>query len=284
MNAGRHFPASRRQQPDRSANVAERGAVLGRTVLALAVLLPIAACARPVGDLGRVAPHAWHETVMPMIGDWRARGSGEPVSGLVKTDQESEMHARVWRYLTAPNTSDWFFDTATELQRTRIAPASEFKFKSDRYYLWLRSERFASSRVRYSRVSEDVTDDLATMPETFGAICAALEVDRQRAIAAGGIEGLNPKMKQDVMARKAENAMSISWFTRAVRYRYDAYSYALDHLLVETPHEDALRLDGLLSDLATYAGAAEAGDFCVDPLTGRSAGESAGNRPRLLQS
>lgn len=253
----------------------------GQLALTLALLLTVAACARPLGDFGRAEHDVIHDEVLPTVGDWRARGSGEPVSGFNETDQEHEMHDRVWRYLVAPNTSDWFFDTATEMQRTRILPGSEFKFKTDRYYLWLRSERFKSSPARYTHVSDDVLADLGTMPQTFRSICAVIEVDRQRDIAVNEIDALEPKMRREVVARKAENTMFTGWFTRAVRYRYDAYSYALDHLLVETPHGEAVRLDGLLSELAIYVGAAEAGDFCNDPEAGRGAGRDAGIKARI---
>ena len=65
-------------------------------------------------------------------------------------------------------------------------------------------------------------------------------------------------------SRRAENDLYIARFVRALRYRYDSYSYALDHFLVETPHAEAVKVDGRLSDYATWLGRAEAGDFCVD--------------------
>ena len=48
----------------------------------------------------------------------------------------------------------------------------------------------------------------------------------------------------------------------AVGNRYDSYSYALDHLLVETPHREAIGVNGALSDLAVWVEAAQRGDFC----------------------
>jgi hypothetical protein len=62
--------------------------------------------------------------------------------------------------------------------------------------------------------------------------------------------------------RKAENDLKIDWFVRAVTYRYDSYGYALDLLLVETPHEEAIEVDGLLSELGIYVELAQRGDFC----------------------
>src|SRR5690606_5695206 len=84
--------------------------------------------------------------------------------------------------------------------------------------------------------------------------------------ASAELRGLS---HEGVAARRAENQMAIGWFTRAIRYRYDAYAYALDHLLVETPHREAMETDGRLGELAAWVEAAERGDFCDDQRRGR---------------
>jgi hypothetical protein len=236
---------------------------LGRAALAAVALLALSGCMRPTGDFGRASDSVLHDEVMPFLGKARATGAEEPVSDFNLADEESDMRDRVWRYLLAPHAKDWFFDTAAELQRTRLTPAGRFSFDENLYYSWLTSERFASSRTRYNRINDDVAADIATMPATFEAICAVEGMDRQRDVAADGLDGIEPKVRQDARNRKAENRMVIGWFTRSVRYRYEAYGYALDHLLVETPHEEAVDVNSGLSDLAGYVEAAERDDFCV---------------------
>lgn len=231
----------------------------------MALLSATSACAqRPIGDFGRAEPGVLHDEMLPAIGRTRAGLSGEPVSQFNLTDQEQEMHDRVWRFLVSPQSHDWFFDVSVELQRTRIAGPLDRRFKTDRYYRWLRRTEFASSRVRYNAVADHVHADLDTMPATFRSICAVIEIDRQRGVAANEIAGISEGTREDALARKAENDMYISWFARAVAYRYRSYAYALDQLLVETPHEEALEVDGLLSELAVHVEAAERGEFCAD--------------------
>ncbi|MEQ1769149.1 MAG: hypothetical protein ABL879_04860 [Devosia sp.] len=217
---------------------------------------------RPTGDFGRSADSLLHDEVMPYIGEKRAEGAGEPVSTFNMSDQETEMRDRVWRYLEAPHAGDWQFDMGAELKRTRIAPMSKFKGEVPRYYQWLTGESYASSRVRYNRITDDATADIDTLPTTFQSICAVREVDRQRQVAEGNIDGLEPAMQKESADRRAENDMVVGWFTLALNYRYDSYSFALDHLLVETPHEQAVGTDAALSDLAIYVEAANRGDFC----------------------
>ncbi|HEY4165737.1 MAG TPA: hypothetical protein VGM96_03145 [Reyranella sp.] len=239
---------------------------------ALVCAMTLGACARPVGDFGRSAPDPLHDTVMPIVGKARAFNQKEPVSAFNLTDEEQEMRDRVWRYLVSPHAYDWFGDTIAELQRTRIVPVSNKPLPTDRYYGWLHGERFASSHVRYSRASDDVTADIEMMPDVFRSICVVERIDRQRGIASNEIQGLEAKVSSNAAARYAENHMVIDWFVRAVRNRYDSYGYALDHLLVETPHEEAVKLNGLLSGLATYVSEAESGDFCAGMPGGRDGG------------
>lgn len=235
-----------------------------RAAALLTLLGALAACGpRPIGDFGRAQPSVLHDEILPSIGKTRAELAGEPVSQFNQTDQEREMHDRVWRFLIAPHARDWFYDFSVELQRTRLSGRRDHKFAPDRYYRWLRQTEFASSRVRYSAVADDVIADIETMPATFRVICTVIEIDRQRGIAGREIATLGPGALENARARKAENDERIDWFVRAVTYRYESYGFALDQLLIETPHEEAIQVDGLLSDLQVYVEMAQRGDFCA---------------------
>lgn len=249
-----------------------------RALLPLVLLLPAAACARPAGDLGRADRNALHDEMLPAIGAVVSRGSEFNL-----TDEETEMRDRVWRYLVAPHAYDWFGDVAVEFQRTRIMPISSKPLGTDLYYGWLHSARFASSRVRYTRLEEDVIADVAMLPSAFASICAVVEIDRRRGIAWNQIGGLEAKVGVDAAKRHAENRAAIDWFVRALANRADSYGYALDHLLIETPHANAVGVDARLNDLALYVETAQRGDFCGAPRPGRG-GDDGALRSRVLRS
>lgn len=237
-----------------------------RLSLACAVLALLTACspARPVGDFGRAAPSWTHDTAMPAAGQSLASFRKEPVSDFNKTDQEEEMHDRVWRFLVAAHAKDWVFDSITELQRTRIIPpGKDRQFTTERYFNWLKHTKYRSSRTRYATVGRHITADLDTLPGTFAAICAVIEVDRQRAVAYAGLGGgLPPDTGAELQARKYENDAFIAWFVRALNYRYGSYDFALDNLLVETPHEQSLAVDDALRRLSGFVSRANRSDFC----------------------
>jgi hypothetical protein len=234
----------------------------GRYALPLLLVAVLAACTRPTGDFGRAQPSVLHDELMPQIGAYRAARAGEPVSSFNLTDQEVELRDRVWRYLVAPHAYDWFSDSEVELQRTRLVPIKTTPKPVDTYYNWLHGTRFASSRVRFNRLAEDVRLDVALMRPTFQAICAVQEGDRQRRIARDGLAGLGPKTATEVEARRRENNAIIDWFVRSAENRHDSYSYALDHLLVETPHQEAIAANAEITTLALWIERAERGDFC----------------------
>lgn len=238
-----------------SANVA-RLPVLA-ILLAATMTVVLAGCARPTGDFGRAQPSVLHDEIMPTIGNARADASNFNL-----TDEEQEMRDRIWRYLVAPHAYDWFGDIAAEYQRTRIAPMSNKPLKTSRYYGWLHGERFVSSHVRFTRLEEDIIADVGMAPSAFRSICVVIELDRRRGIATNRIAGLEDEMRVNAAKRHAENDAAIDWFVRSLRYRYASYSYALDHLLVETPHKEAVGANAQLGKMIIYVEAAERGDFC----------------------
>lgn len=222
---------------------------------------------------------------MPFAGKLRATIAEEPVSNFNQTDQEKEMHNRVWRFLMAAH-ADWFKDIVVELQRTRIVAPLDHVFGIERYYNWLKNTRYRSSRVRYATVGDDIEKDMATIPGTFAAICAVMEVDRNRAISEASFHAGDPRVAKDVAGRKGENDMVIDWFVRSLRYRYESYSYALEQLLVETPHEEARQVDAWLNGLEHYVLRAESGDFCADgTIYASGSGRGSGSIPgRILMN
>jgi hypothetical protein len=236
---------------------------LARSIAIAALTVMLAGClARPVGDFGRAQPSVLHDTVMPYAGDLIATNRGEPVSNLNQTDQEREMHDRTWRFLIAAHSRDWLFDTSVELQRTRIGAARDIRYTTERYYTWLRTTTYQSSPTRYNTVGRHVLADLDTVPTTFASICAVQEVDRQRRLALAELGGIEQSVADNVAARRTENQWHIDWFVRALNYRYDSYSYAIDHLLVETPHEQSMSVDENLRRLRPWVDRANRGDFC----------------------
>lgn len=251
-----------------NAGVTRRGISKAAKILAApALLLALVGCGYPTADFGRAASSVMHEEVYPLVGNLRALANKELVSDLNYADEELEMRNRVWRYIRAPHTKDWFHDFASEMQRTRITVPTDHYLRTETYYYYLRSDRYASSPVRYARLSADIGADSSLAPKVFGIICKVLTIDKQREIAAKNLKLNDFKWRKNRVARRNENLDFISWFARAMRFRLDAYDYALAHLLIETPHVEARMADRQYQILLPLVERAERGEFCVGERT-----------------
>jgi len=233
---------------------------LGLLLLALGAGAP--ALGQKLGDFGRLEPGFVNDELIPLVDKNRRGMNGRPLDGFNLTDEEVEMRDRVWRFLVAPHARDWAWPYRIEVRPAKAAERGAEPFA--RYYRWLTSQRYASSRVRYNTITDHVTADIGTLPGAFRSICAVLEVDRQRAVAVSEIDYLEPEMIARQQKRDRENGAFIDRFVLALSFRYDSYQYALDHFLVETPHHEAVRVDAALSELAPWVERANARDFCSD--------------------
>jgi hypothetical protein len=230
-------------------------------MLVLALATPLAACAAASGDLGRVDRDSIITSSVP----------SDP-SGINRTDEEVEMENRIWRFLDAPHSKPWFrplealipwHDPIETGMRRQGQPARlQASDAPDLYYDMLASTAYRSSRTRYVTVADDAEADIALTPAVFDIICRVRRIDERRQIAVSELAADDRASIDRVSARHEENQRQADAFTMALRFRYDAYSTALDRLLIETPHAEAWSVDEKLSELAYQLELAERGDFC----------------------
>jgi hypothetical protein len=241
---------------------------------AILVLLPAGPLqAQQLGDFGRMEPGFVNDELIPLVDKNRRGMNGKPVDGFNLTDEEVEMRDRVWRFLVAPHAKDWAWPYSAEIRPAKAGGGTDKQV--GKYYRWLTGQRYASSRVRYNTIAAHVGADIGTLPSTFRSICAVVEVDRQRGVAVAEIDGLEPEKLELVDRRDRENGEFISRFVLALNFRYASYQYALDHFLVETPHQEAVQVDTALSQLIVWVERANARDFCGDGWSTHGNGKTA---------
>ena len=246
-------------------------------VLALLVASPVAS--QQLGDFGRVKPGVINDDILPALDYLGKFLTNQPHSSFNLTDEEDEMHDRVWRFLVAPHAKDWAFEYGWEIHEARTGNPQALSL--DRYYYWLSDARYASSRARYNAIGEHVAWDLGTLPKVFHVICVVIDIDRQRAVAAEGVANLELQMIKEQRGRAAENDAYVTRFVGALGYRYASYDYALNHLLVATPHHEALAVNDKLNQLAVWVDRADNSDFCGDDWPGGDSADG-GIRSRVL--
>lgn len=271
MNEKRRADPRARRPSRRAAARARPGSVL----LAGLALIALAGCWQTAGDFGRAGPEAaalayTHHDQRPRIFDGerledaRFAITGQPGAEILITDEEREMQNRVWRFISAPHARRWMFDRDVRPQLQNVRPLMDENFDPESYVLYLKGQDYRSSTVRYRTVANDIEADIDTLPATFEAICAAETIAERRRVAVAEIHPGGAPMTAELAAREGENDEFVDWFVRAVTVREQAYSLALDRLLIETPHEGAHLVNDGLNRLAPWTARAEARDFCPD--------------------
>lgn len=211
------------------------GRALAGVLLVACTGLTLAACQRPTGDFGRAAPSVIHDRLMPEAGAELAVSRGEPMSRFNLTDDEREMRDRGWTLIRPPASEDWIEGTRVELIRTRILPETASKLDPDRYYSYLRSDRYRSSEVRYDKVAADARADAALVPPFCEVATRVMKADVERLRALGRRDISTKEELAGAQARVWENRRYVDWASQALRYRLVSYRTAIDALEIETP-------------------------------------------------
>lgn len=216
--------------------------------LVLILIATLAGCVEK-GDFGRVKSSAWND----VVGQTRALAAaarGEPVSSNPFTDDETELRNRAWRFLVPGRDRPWLDTMLAELVATRIIAPDLVEPDRHAYHRGLLADQGRSPVSLYRRLSEDAGADLRLV-EPFGATAArVLAADRIRLQALARAGEVSAGDIVDAHARVAENRCLIAWVTAASSFRVAAYTYALDHLVIEAPQRDAGPTEHVIAALA----------------------------------
>lgn len=215
------------------------------TILALAA----AGCA-PSGDFGRPQPSVVNDTLLPTAGAALATIRGEPVSLYRTTDREREMRDLGWAIVMPPHEAQHCDRFLVELRRTRILPASAVRLHKESYVRTLLWTDFRSSTARYARLLEDIEADTQRIEPFFQAAARVDADDRARRLALDVAREVKPVEQRFALARIEENGLMIAWVRDSFADRLDAYRYALDRLMLETPDRASVRIEEALNAYA----------------------------------
>lgn len=195
----------------------------------------LAACSRPVGDLGRARTTYVNDHVAPKIGKLLAKRRGEEVSSFRKTDAELELEDLSWNIVRPLHVDDWVSGSLVEARRTGIFPDINDKLDHKAYLFWLRIETFRSSEARWNRVISDIRADQGAIQPFYDQARLIYVTDKQRIIYLEQNSDIDYPYRVATKARVEENEKLIQLALESLRFRYAAYDHAIKRLTVETP-------------------------------------------------
>lgn len=202
--------------------------------------MPLAGCFSQTGDFGRPHSGPLREKVLPVLGKANARARAEPVSYYNHTDNEKRLGRRATYLQNPPHARDWLGRAVTELETTRFVSGFGRAHAPDRYYGFLRSDRFRSSQSRYERLKFDITSDSELVMPFYATARTVMLDDRERILATRRRRDLTALEVSNARGRVYENNLTISQVGAALDYRLAAYRYAIDRMEIETPSDQIL--------------------------------------------
>lgn len=210
------------------------------------------------GDFGRPKASAWNSLV-ETTGTLAAHERGEPASSFPLTDDERTLRDRAWRFLMPAAGNEAFTDILANLTRTRVLPPNWRSDDVTAYHDALLADAFRSPVSRYHRLSEDIGAD-ARLIAPFAATAARVkEADALRLRSLPFVKSLGDADVRDAAMRVAENRCLIAWVRLETGLRVGRYRYALEHLVIEVPSQQAVLVERTL-------GALQARRAFLDPL------------------
>ena len=214
-----------------------------RAFAAVTPLIALAGCAQ-TGDFGRPEGNLLTASA-PLAGKAAAAIRREPVSWSPMTDDEEELRGRAWRYLMPAHERSMFTAALTQLRISRIFPAV-IDGARPRYYNSLTGVRFASLASRYQRLADDVIADRHLIGPFLLSAKRVRDADRVRIAALQQTRDLTQPQAQNATARTYENAVLISWVCHGLSERLAQYRYALEHLVLDGPQQEAVQAERAL--------------------------------------
>ena len=212
------------------------------------MLAGLAGCSS-IGDFGQLQPALVTDGIHDWVGRDAARHAGDPVSAIPLTDDE-----RALRDLAFP-----LIEPSYDRQRWN-AVVYEYgidrRFRRDlwiddptAYYRHLQAVAYRSPVGRYNRLLDDIRNDIVRIPPFFAIARRVVDLDRRRLASMQAVPDLSPAERLNAAARADENSLTVAWVQHSLTARCAGYRYALEHLAVAEPNDEAADVDLALTQL-----------------------------------
>lgn len=214
---------------------------------------------------------------MPFAGRIAAEARGEPAAWSILTDDEHELRARAYRFLTPAHETLVLERMLAELTRHRVTPAPLRLAAARSYYDALAFSARRSPAPLFRRIAQDAEQDRALIPPFRTLAERVLQADDARLRFLLYVRELEAGQAEGAALRVAENRCLIAWVRAEAHVRARAYRYALERLAVEAPQRDAIEPERALGELDAEIATLDvlpvgALGACADPIARPIAG------------
>jgi hypothetical protein len=240
----------------------------------LSVLFLFAGCAN--GDFGRIRTSLVKDDMHDWVGKEAPGRKNKPGSNFPLTDAERQLRDLAFPLIEPPyDRQRWY----SVLEEYGLTGAAETPFPDRSAYAnQLLSTPVRSHTARYSKLVEDIRNDVIRVDPFFAVARYVLDMDRKRKASLKEFAASNGRQsREEARARMAENVAVIRWVQKSLNARSASYQLALERLVVETPSPMAAEAERSITLLQTRIAAHQgvlnseiaAGPVPPEPILGK---------------
>jgi hypothetical protein len=216
--------------------------------LALLGLLALVGCTS-IGDFGRLQPGLVSDDIHDWVGKDAALHAGEPVSTGNLTDDERMLRDLAFPLIEPPYDRQRWNAVVYEYGIDRSFRRELWVDDPTVYYRHLQAAFYSSPAGRYSQLMDDIRNDIVRIGPFVVVARRVLDLDRRREAALQSVADLSVAERGNAEARVGENSLTVAWVQHSLTERCAGYRFALEHLAVAEPNDEAGDVDRVLTQL-----------------------------------
>lgn len=226
---------------------------LSKSFTVLACVLLAGACAR-TGDFGRLRQPPGHSPELRALGAYFGWRRNQPVSDYPYTDEEKDLRARAFAFLTPAGQTGMVGAIVAEWRIIHLVATRHPASDPAVYFRSLSRPQRTSTASLWMRIIADMRNDEATIEPFAKAAFQVANADRGRygALRQQRRTGLDDV--RNAYARLDENHRLVANVNLALRDRIAAYDYAIGKARLAVPDQREAEARFVLADLKREAG------------------------------
>lgn len=203
--------------------------------------IPLLGCLN--GDFGRVKQSLVIDDIHSWVGREAALQQGIPPSEFRLTDEERLLRDLAFPLIEAPYGRQRWFQVLSEYGISRVFLEDWWSFDPVIYAEWLLTRDTRSSSSLYSRLIDDIRNDIVRIPAFLEIARKVTDLDSKREKSMAYVSVLSPEEVFDARRRIAENRLVIGWVFRSLNDRAAAYHFAMERLVIHVPQHHAVEVE-----------------------------------------
>jgi hypothetical protein len=223
-----------------------RGRIFGDVSLCLLIMI---GCTN--GDFGRVRPALVTDGIHNWVGRDAAREAGAPISQFPFTEDEMLLRDYAYQLIQPAYDRNRWFSVLGEWGMTHYFKPEWYLCDPTAYATRLMNAPVRSETSRYSRLDDDIRNDVVRIGNFFPVARRVLDIDEKRGKSLSYIQVLSGPEIENTRARISENFLIVAWVQRSLDDRIASYRFALERLMLAAPTPFAVEVERSISFLQT---------------------------------